>query len=127
MERSMRTLLAGIFLFHAGWYMLLPFLAVLFTTRVASVVWGFGEGLGSLLGGALMQYGFRTGRIGLPWFSYLLFGLAIGTLYWALRRWGPMRIELRKAVQLLRPGHPVPIEGTEVLPAGLGADPNEVK
>lgn len=31
--RSMGVLLAGILLFHAGWYMLLPYFAILFTTR----------------------------------------------------------------------------------------------
>lgn len=33
MGRSMRLLLASILVFHAGWYLLLPFFAVLFTTR----------------------------------------------------------------------------------------------
>ncbi len=31
--RAMNTLLLGIFLFHAGWYLILPFFAILFTTR----------------------------------------------------------------------------------------------
>jgi len=31
--RAMNTLLLGILLFHAGWYLILPFFAILFTTR----------------------------------------------------------------------------------------------
>ncbi len=33
MGRSLKVLLAGVLLFHAGWYLILPFFAVLFTTR----------------------------------------------------------------------------------------------
>lgn len=33
MGRSLRVLLAGMLLFHAGWYLLLPYFAVLFTAR----------------------------------------------------------------------------------------------
>ncbi|HEY8347965.1 MAG TPA: MFS transporter [Symbiobacteriaceae bacterium] len=66
--RSMWVLLAGILLFHAGWYMLLPYLAVLLTTRrglspaeVGLVLGAQSVSLlvGSLLGGALAD---RFGR-----------------------------------------------------------------
>lgn len=66
--RSMSTLLAGILVFHAGWYLLLPFFAVLFTSRrglspaqagLLLAVQAFTLLAGSLLGGWLAD---RVGR-----------------------------------------------------------------
>jgi MFS family permease len=64
----LKVLLAGILAFHAGWYMLVPFFAVLFTTRrglspaevgVVLATQSFALLLGSLAGGALAD---RLGR-----------------------------------------------------------------
>lgn len=66
--RSMSVLLAGILLFHAGWYLLLPFFAILFTTRrgltpaeagLLLATQSFTLLAGSLLGGWLAD---RVGR-----------------------------------------------------------------
>ena len=66
--RSMWVLLAGVLLFHAGWYMLLPYFALLFTQQRGLTPAQVGEVLaaqsisllaGSLLGGALAD---RLGR-----------------------------------------------------------------
>ncbi|MFZ5814381.1 MAG: MFS transporter [Bacillota bacterium] len=66
--RSMRALLGGILLFHVGWYLLLPFFAVLFTTRrgltpaqagLLLAVQSFTLLAGSLVGGWLAD---RLGR-----------------------------------------------------------------
>ncbi|HWI53118.1 MAG TPA: MFS transporter [Symbiobacteriaceae bacterium] len=65
----LKLLLGGIFAFHAGWYMLVPFFAVLFTTRrgmtpaqvgLVLAAQSFTLLLGSLAGGALAdRYGRR--------------------------------------------------------------------
>lgn len=85
---------------------------------IASFAWGLGEGLGSLTGGALMQYSLRTGRLMVPWTAYAIAGLVIAGGYTALRRWPRLQRQLEQTspgaaqkVRLFRPGHPAPDEG----------------
>lgn len=134
--RSFVGLLAAVLVFVAGEMFLLPTAdsAVSLMARegavgsyfgMATLAWGLGEGLGSLTGGALMQYALRSGRIGLPWATFAVAGLGVAGLYWALRRWTALRLQLRKPedqtrVQVFRPGQPAPTEG---LP--LGPEPEE--
>lgn len=68
--RSLPTLLFGIFIFHAGWYLVLPFAAILFTSRrglspaqvgLLLAVQSFSLLAGSLIGGILADWlGDRT-------------------------------------------------------------------
>lgn len=88
--RSMQVLLGGILLFHAGWYLLLPFLALLFTSRrgltpaqagLLLATQSFTLLVGSLLGGWLAD---RIGRrmtmtVGLVARAVGLWGLGIFT------------------------------------------------
>lgn len=80
-SRSLSVLLAGVLLFHAGWYMLLPFFAVLFTARrgltpaevgLVMAAQSLTLLLGSLAGGALAD---RFGRK-----LTMLAGLALRTV-----------------------------------------------
>ncbi|HYG58376.1 MAG TPA: MFS transporter [Symbiobacteriaceae bacterium] len=98
---------------------------------VASFAWGLGEGLGNLAGGALMQVALSGGRIGLPWAVYGAAGLAVGSLFGLLGRWGAARARLTpvtpaaeaaaRRIQVYRPGHPV----TDDAAITLGGRPGE--
>lgn len=88
---------------------------------IASFAWGLGEGLGNLSGGALMGYGFQTGRLTLPWLTYAIASAGVGAMYLALRGWTAMRRSLGEVKpaevtrpQLFRPGYPAPDEGVVV-------------
>ncbi len=132
--RSFPGLLAAVLMFVVGEMFLMPTAdsAVSLMARkgavgryfgVATFAWGLGEGLGSLTGGALMEYSLATGRLGLPWAVYAAAGAVIGGLYWALRRWNALREQIRQGrtedqvrqhvrrVQVYRPGQPAPGEG----------------
>ncbi|HYF76608.1 MAG TPA: MFS transporter [Symbiobacteriaceae bacterium] len=94
----LKVLLAGILTFHAGWYMLVPFFAILFTTRrglspaevgLVLAAQSFLLLLGSLLGGALAdRYGrrltmvlglaFRAAGLALLGFASTLPGALVG-------------------------------------------------
>lgn len=85
---------------------------------IASFAWGLGEGLGSLAGGALMQFSLSTGRMMVPWSVYAAAGLVIAGGYMALRRWPRLQRQLEQTtpetaakVRLFRPGHPAPNDG----------------
>lgn len=53
---------------------------------IATLSWGLGEAAGNLVGGNLMQYALRTGRLGLPWTVYAAAGAGTAVLYLALGR-----------------------------------------
>jgi MFS family permease len=132
--RSFAGLLGAVLVFVAGEMLLLPTsdTAVSLMARegavgsyfgVASFAWGLGEGLGNLTGGALMQYTLRSGRLALPWALYAGAGLAVGVLFFGLRRWTALQEQQPAAarkVPVYRPGHPVPDEAAVRL--GQGED-----
>lgn len=84
---------------------------------IASFAWGLGEGLGSLVGGGLMQYALGGGWAGLPWATYAVAGAAIGGLYAGLRMWLGRRTPTAaptptpaRQIHIHRPGFPAPEE-----------------
>lgn len=96
LARSFIGLLGAVLVFVAGEMLLLPTADSTVSTMArpaiigsyfgfASFGWGLGEGVGNLVGGALLQYAFRTGQPGLPWVIYALVGLLTAGLYLLLR------------------------------------------
>jgi MFS family permease len=107
LARNFAGLLAAVLLFVFGEMFLVPTADTTVSQMVragavgsyfgiASFAWGLGEGIGNLTGGALMQFALRSGHLYVPWVAYGVFGLAVGGLYWALRRWRSMRARLAR-------------------------------
>lgn len=132
LARTFPGLLLAVLVFVAGEMLLMPTVdstvslmapagAVGSYFGVASFAWGLGEGVGNLIGGALMQYALGRGRPGLPWGVYFAAGLAIAGLYRWFGALAARRGRLGAApgptgqAEVFRPGYPVPEEEAVVL------------
>lgn len=132
--RSFYGLLAAVLVFVAGEMLMLPTTDTVVSGMapegalasyfgVSSFAWGLGDGLGSLLGGALMATALGTGRLWLPWAIYAAIGAGAGVLFMSLRvtvgrRLTPQPPEKRQRVQLFRPGNPTSDESVLLGPTG---------
>ncbi|MFZ5826269.1 MAG: MFS transporter [Bacillota bacterium] len=81
---------------------------------IATVAWGLGEGVGSLVGGGLMQYALATRAVWVPWALYAVAGLAVAGLFLVLgrafRRTDTVAPAEAARIQLFRSGQPAPVE-----------------